>query len=213
MPLFKTITHPRFRVGIWRTEETADRLFDLLPDGEARRAEALARFRSPGRIREFAAVRVLLLHMEETAGPVAYRPSGRPWLPHSGLYLSISHTDGYVAVMLSPQAEVGIDIERYAERVMRLQSRIVGPAEQARNCYEVLLHWSAKETAFKMMDCRNVDFLRHLCVSGLPEVQATPEPQPDARFRLVASHPECRRVYDIRFWAHADFVLTYSIEN
>lgn len=212
MPLFWTITQPYFRVGIWRMEETSDCLFAMLPDGEACRAEALSRFSSPVRIREFAAVRALLHRMEPSAGPIAYHPSGRPWLPQSGLHLSVSHTCGYVAVMLSPRADVGVDIEHYAERIMKLRSRIVGPAEQARSCYEVLLHWSAKETAFKMMDCQEVDFLRHLCVSGLPEVRVTDEPQPGNRFRLTASHPACRRVYDVGFWAHADFVLTYSIE-
>lgn len=213
MPLFKTITEPDFRLGVWRTTEPAGELFAQLPSGRELEVQAAARFHSPGRIREFAAVRALLCKMEPAAGPVAYQPSGRPWLPLSGLHLSISHTRGYAAVMLSPRAGVGVDIERQSERAFRLRSRIVGPGERAESPCDVLLHWSAKETVFKMMDCEGVDFLQHLQVSGLWEAEPAGKPGQRGRFRVNVSHPACRRTaYDVNYWVHEDFVLTYSIE-
>lgn len=47
-------------------------------------------------------------------------------------HISISHTNGYVAVALHPTEEVGIDIERYGVRVRRVVSRFVRPDEEKR---------------------------------------------------------------------------------
>lgn len=214
MPLFKTWTGPGFRVGVWRVTETFDALLVLTPCAERLRAEAEQRFRTPVRRLEFAAVRALLYALEPAAGAVTYEPSGRPLLVQSGLELSISHTQGYVAVMLSSTAPVGIDIERQSRRIERVRDRIVGAGEQADSVEAALLHWSAKETAFKLMHCEGVDFLSHLQVRGLSDVCCTAAPSPRKTFQLEVFHPSCRfRHLDVGYWVHPDFVLTYAIES
>ena len=98
---------------------------------------------------------------------MVYLPSGKPYLADGSAHISISHTNGYVAVALHPTEEVGIDIERYGVRVCRVVSRFVRPDEektmnQGDEVYVLLLHWSAKETLFKVMGVEGVDFIRHL---------------------------------------------------
>mgnify|MGYP000016543064 CR=1 FL=1 len=65
---------------------------------------------------EWLAVRVLLYTLSGEEKEIAYHPSGKPYLADASASLSISHTKGYVAVVLGlPGREVGIDIEQYGE--------------------------------------------------------------------------------------------------
>ena len=130
-----------------------------------------------------------------------------------------THTRGYVAVALHPEREVGIDIEQVSERALKVADRfmcgeeLAGQAEALKGCpeeaeqaalYYVLLHWSAKETLYKLMGEEEVDFSRHLRI--LPF-----RLRPEGRF----SGCECRTRqgmrYEIRYMLHPDFVCTWSM--
>lgn len=209
MPLFLSIEETDFRCSVWQVTETAEQLLDSLPCPDKYRMEAEARFSSPKRRLEYAAVRALLYEMTACPPDVFYAPSGKPMLADSSLSISISHTKGYVAVSLSRTGKTGVDIERYSERILPLRDRIVGTEETADGVWPLLLHWSAKETVYKMMDCEGVDFVRHLCVSGIPGTSSS-RVESEGMFRLSSSHPSCRQTYTVHYRLYPDFVLTYS---
>ncbi|MDE7377550.1 MAG: siderophore biosynthesis protein [Paraprevotella sp.] len=209
MPLFLSIEETGFRCCVWQVTETVEQLLDSLPCPSKYRMEAEARFSSPKRRLEYAAVRALLYEMTSCPPDVFYASSGKPMLADSSLSVSISHTKGYVAVSLSRTGKTGVDIERYSERILSLRDRIVGTGETADGVWSLLLHWSAKETVYKMMDCEGVDFVKHLCVSDFPETNSS-RMEPGGRFRLFSSHPSCRQTYTVHYRLCPDFVLTYS---
>lgn len=209
MPLFLSIEKTDFRCSVWQVTETAEQLLDSLPCPDKYRMEAEARFSSPKRRLEYAAVRVLLYEMTVCPPDVFYAPSGKPMLADSSLSISISHTKGYVAVSLSRTGKTGVDIERYSERILPLRDRIVGTEETADGIWSLLLHWSAKETVYKMMDCEGVDFVKHLCVSGIPNTGSS-RVESEGMLRLSSSHPSCRQTYTVYYRLYPDFVLTYS---
>ncbi len=209
MPLFLSIEETDVRCCVWRVAETAEQLLGSLPCPDKYRMEAEAHFSSSKRRLEYAAVRALLYEMTACPPDVFYAPSGKPMLADSSLSISISHTKGYVAVSLSRMGKTGIDIERYGERILSLRDRIVGAGETASDVWSLLLHWSAKETVYKMMDCEGVDFVKHLCVSGIPDTSSS-RVEPEGMFRLSASHPSCRQTYAVHYRLYPDFVLTYS---
>ena len=87
---------------------------------------------------------------------IGYEDSGKPYLVDGSFYISISHTKGYVAVILSSEVPVGIDIEQYGKRIHKVIDRFIRPDEQVGSyqgdiTWGLLLHWSAKETVFKYM--------------------------------------------------------------
>lgn len=101
-------------------DETPDELLNMLPHQEAYLA-GLQRFSAERRRLEWLSVRVLLFTLLGEEKEIAYHPSGKPYLADRSASVSISHTKGYVSVIVGgPDREVGIDIEQYGERVHKV---------------------------------------------------------------------------------------------
>lgn len=100
------------------------------------------------RTTEREAVCQLLERMIGTKPQLEHLPNGKPTL--DGWNISISHTKGYAAILLSRTHAVGIDIEYTSDRVARIASRFLRPDEHPQTTAETLACWSAKETLFKL---------------------------------------------------------------
>ena len=132
MPLLR-VTHIDEHVilGIWEMTEHPS----AFPEWYE---EARKRFHAEGRQREYVCVRALLREQ-----------SGKPVL-QNGWKISISHTKGFCCVIISPDREVAVDIEYTSDRVNRIAHMFIREDEQADTIDEKLIHWSAKETMYKL---------------------------------------------------------------
>lgn len=209
MPLFLQHIETDFRWGVWKIEESEADLLACLSD-KAMYADGLAKLKAPHRRIEWLAVRVLLAHLMGCEAEVAYMPNGRPYLVGNQYSLSISHTKGYVAVLLSSSTSlVGIDIEQTGERVRKVAHKFIGPNEKitlydGSDVWSLLLHWSAKESMFKCLDTPEVDFIAHLHIHPF-QVQAS------GTFQAHESRTPSTQEYSIHYLLHPDFVLTYIV--
>lgn len=98
---------------------------------------------------ERRAVASLLSAMLGTDAPtLEHAESGKPML--KGWQISVSHTKGYAALLLSRTHEVGIDIEYKSDRVSRIVSRFLRDDETPQDVAGQLVYWSAKETLYKL---------------------------------------------------------------
>ena len=190
MPLFLHHKERACEWGVWRVSETYGELCALLPRATVEEAES--RFAAPHRRQEWLAVRALLRQLAGRGAEVCYLPSGRPRLADGSACISISHTRGYVAVILG-RGTVGIDIEQYGPRVHRVADRFM------------LLHWSAKETLFKCLDAEGVDFRRHLRIIPF-------RPARRGVFHAREYRTGERRRFFVRYLLHPGFVLTWAAE-
>lgn len=192
-------------ICVWHVTESLEELFALLPDDELVRKEVSHRFRSLTRQIEWVAVRVLLCRMLQRQVPINYDEDGAPSLPDcEGLDISISHTKDYVAVALAEHGYVGIDVEQVSNRVEHVKERFIGAGEQATTIVSQLLHWSAKETAFKMLHRRKLNFLEDLHVKPFAE-------QREGEFQIQETYTDEEDTFLIQYVVFPDFVLTYSI--
>lgn len=123
MPFAYRIECPHAYGGVWKIEETVEELVSHIPQiaEDAQRAEKL--FVSPRRRLEYVAVRALIYTLLQKLPTILYKKSGKPFLKDQSLFLSVSHTSGYAAVLFSEDREVGIDIEMVSERVMKVRER------------------------------------------------------------------------------------------
>ena len=140
-----------------------------------------------------------------------YAPSGKPHLADSSYFISISHTRGYVAVILSPVSEVGIDIEQYGQRVHKVAHKYMRPDEliseyHGEDTWSLLLHWSAKEVMFKCMDTSEVDFREHLRIMPFQVCE-------HGEFLAEEYRTEHKKKFMIRYLLHPDFVMTWQVTS
>ena len=207
MPLYRTYRKGELVVGVWKVEETIGQLRSMFKDFSLYESD-LQKFKAEKRQLEWLAVRVLLKELLGEEKVIDYLPSGKPFLKDRSACVSFSHTCGYVAVAVHPTKEVGIDIEQYGNRVSRLASRFVREDEMqsvraGNEIYALLLHWSAKETMFKLMNQSDVDFLDHLHI--LPFI-----PTELGEMEAVEYRTDLHQPFQISYYTHSDYVLTFA---
>ena len=205
------------RVVVWHVTEEYEELLSMLPDADSVQNEAEQQFSSEFRRVEWTAVRVLLYTVLDRQVHISYNEQGAPLLPdYEGLHISISHTKGYVAIALSETAVVGIDVEQIERldtsnqfddkekvpRVEKVRSRFMRNDEYAETIVGMLLHWSAKETVFKVLGREGVDFQDEM------KVQPFDETQYEGDFQLEDLKED--DTYIIYYKVFDDFVLTYT---
>jgi phosphopantetheinyl transferase len=206
------------RVAVWHVTEDYEELLSMLPDADSVSNEAEQQFSSEFRRIEWTAVRVLLYTVLDRQVHINYNDLGAPLLPgYEGLHISISHTKGYVAIALSESAPIGIDveqIERFEEktnvfddkeklpRVEKVRTRFMRNDEFAETTIGLLLHWSAKETLFKVLGREGVNFVDEMQVSPFDETQY------EGEFSIKDMKED--DTYIIYYKVFDDFVLTYT---
>lgn len=207
MPVYKTYKD-ELCWGIWKTDETLNELSLLIPHGETLLREAMRCFSSESRRKEWLAVRVLLFYLSGEEHEIVYNSSGKPFLKDASSYISISHTRGYVAVALHPRAEVGIDIEQYATKVLRVKERFMREDETAEGdeVYALLLHWSAKETMYKLLGRDEVDLKDHFRIFPFTIEQK-------GVMKACEYKTDEQRRYILHYRVEDNFVLTWCVEG
>ncbi|NDV81845.1 4'-phosphopantetheinyl transferase superfamily protein [Bacteroides sp. 51] len=209
--LYKQYITSEYQWGIWKVTENLSELLALLPDQGAVYMDELNAFKSDSRKIEWLAVRVLLYTLTQRITPIQYHPSGKPYFADHSAHLSISHTKGYVSVIISETNEVGIDIEKISERVHKVAHKFVRddehlPEDSVQKTHALLLIWSAKEVMFKCMNEEAVDFREHMHVD-LTQLDGTCFPGKETR----SKHG---RTYLICYIIDPEFVMTWtSVES
>lgn len=208
MPLIRKEEFPLW--GIWKIEEQADELFAMLNHEEWYRP-FLENVKLKHRREEWLSVRVLLKTLLGREVQIAYRESGMPYLPDESWYISISHTKGYAAVLLTETPNPGIDIEYVSERVKKIAFRFLNDKELQEinppdELTTLLLSWSAKETIFKGLQEREVDFRDHLYIYPF-------HPQLSGTFQVQETKTTCHRIYRVNYEVTDQYVVTYIKEE
>ena len=191
-------------------EEGESELMARLPVSVSRGVE---RFAASHRRLEWLSVRLLLITMlgrQDVADAlIGYTPAGAPYLLDRTHALSISHTKGYVAVMLAPWgSRPGIDLEQWGERVCKVASRFMREDEEVPLYHEspvaaLLLHWSAKEAMYKSMPQQEaVDFKQHLRIFPFPIAA-------EGCFDAQEYRTSLQQRYSMAYRLYPDFVLTW----
>ena len=187
---------PHTRLGLWRMDERPEELYRLYPHLIIYKDELADRYRNDVRRQEFLCVRALLSAMTGEEGlRIGHAPNGRPLL--DGWHLSISHTRGYCALVLSRDEDVAVDIEQRSDRVARVASRFIRSDEQADDVEAMLLLWSAKETLYKLYSSDDLQFF---------DIQAV------AKDNLMIKMVNCLRgvTVSVGYEFAADYVLTWA---
>ncbi|MBT8183367.1 MAG: 4'-phosphopantetheinyl transferase superfamily protein [Eudoraea sp.] len=167
MPLYKKISvGPGIRAYIWQVTESEEDLSTgvvLQPNSLLRIAE----MRSQLHRRAFLSIRHLLDIAGYNDGDLSYDKAGKPHL-QDGNFISISHSHQYTGIIVSSGSEVGIDIEKQREKILRIAHKFT-PIEEYRTIAntealirKLTLVWGAKESLYKIYATKGLSFLHHI---------------------------------------------------
>lgn len=178
--------------AVWRVDESIDELESMLgyklEDSNQKR------------LKERTAVRVLLKNLLGEDTPILYKNSGKPYL-ENGMFVSISHTNNYIAISLSENRETGIDIETISNKVLRVKNKFISedePIDPQNEAKHLLIHWSAKEALYKIIDRETKSLANDILVSSFC-------PKDSGQIR-IADVPLDQK-YEGKYIVDSDFVL------
>lgn len=102
----------------------------------------------------------------------------KPFLPEDPFHFSISHSGNYAAAIVSSLDRVGVDVELYTHRVMRIMHKFLSEEEAIllnEHHHEpyVLetLCWSVKESVFKWYGSGEVDFIKQIRIRSINKIE------------------------------------------
>ena len=201
--------YPGVSLGLWQMDETVEQLFEAYPLLQAYRSQMEEKYKNDGRKLEFLAIRALMYEMLRVngaskgllshAGDFTHNGQGKPLF--RGYHVSISHTKGYAALILSKKSEVAVDIEYMSDRVERIASKFLRKDERADSLDAKLVHWCAKETVFKLFSEENLLF-EDMRVKPFDTM---------ADWACDVENLKSGKTARVDFELAMDFVLTYSM--
>lgn len=193
-----------YHLGIWKIEESKEELLSFFQSKD-KIERSIQRIKAPSKVLERLAVRVLLRMMLNKKQDILYLKSGKPYLLNSKLNISISHTKGYVAVILAESKYLGIDIQYIAPKILNIEHKFISDKEYinpANKLNHLLLHWAAKETLYKAIG-NGVDFKESFLIEPF-------EPQEHGILKAHETASELSLIFDIDYTVTPEFVLTYT---
>lgn len=201
--------YPGVSLGLWQMDESPEQLFDLYPHLLPYRSSLDDKYKNDGRKLEFLAIRALMYEMLRVngaskgvlshAGDFTHNGQGKPLF--RGYHVSISHTKGYAALILSKKSEVAVDIEYMSDRVERIAFKFLRKDERADSLDAKLVHWCAKETVFKLFSEENLLF-ENMRVKPFDTM---------ADWACDVENLKSGKTARVDFELAMDFVLTYSM--
>jgi len=206
MPLYYIRQSPV--IGIWKMVEPWQELLEMFQN-KTLYADDVLKIQSDKRKCEWLAIRLLLKRLVGAEVLVDYKSNGAPFLTGTPYHISISHTKGYAALILSKHPNPGIDIEYRSLRALKLCSRFLSEKEleqlEPPNSHlETLatICWCAKETAFKALQESNVDFIQDFHIAPFTFSDK-------GVIRLKETKTAAKKTYSIHYLVKDEFVMTW----
>lgn len=153
-------------IAVWQVTETEEELIKLssVPTDEM---EEISLFRSESQRRQKLAVRALLNEVFEEKMYLNHHDNGKPYLENCVTNISITHTENYVAIIISDDDELGIDIESLDRNFAPVEQKALSEDEiedldDDKKNEQLAIYWCAKEAIFKRMSQSRVNFAEQI---------------------------------------------------
>ncbi|MEN1786230.1 MAG: 4'-phosphopantetheinyl transferase superfamily protein [Bacteroidota bacterium] len=170
MPLYKTITvDTHTKVYLWKVaEQEAELAKEISLTKHCQ--DRLNRMKSEQHRRAFLSIRHLMALAGYKDQDLWYNAFGKPHLV-DGNHISISHSHQFTGIIVSSAHQVGIDIEKQRDKILRIAPKFT-PLQEYRtmaNTSALLLKltqvWCAKEALYKIYAQPGLSFLNHITVN------------------------------------------------
>jgi len=153
-------------IYLWHITESEAELREStqIPDSEL---EDLMYTKSEARRKEKLAVRALLNEIFDEKVYLGHHDNGKPYLHNMATEISISHTDDFVAIIIHPDEDLGIDVERLDRDFSAVEKKALSEDEiddlsEHKRSLQLAIYWCAKEAIYKRMSINGVNFAEQI---------------------------------------------------
>jgi len=199
-------------LGFWELNESIAELTQQLKK-LAPATLALPNFTNNSRQQQWLAARLLVYTLLQKFTPELFLLCtdtwGKPYLENSNYNLSISHTNNHVAVILSKEFEVGIDIESIHPKVLRVKEKFMTADELTAagdSLLKIMIYWCTKETIYKLYGRKQLLFKEHLGVKTFALKN-------NGTLEAYINAPGLQKDYFIHYENKEDYLLTYCLDQ
>lgn len=193
-------------LGIYQVEESEEELYINHPFLKDLKDAFWGGYKSRQRRLEVAATHLLLSLMIGKETGIHHFANGKPYIS-CGYNISLSHTKGYVAVIVSTSHCVAVDIEHRSDRVRRIAPWFVREEEQTEETWQMLLLWCAKETMYKLLS------IDRLTLKDLPVSLCGLTTKSQSTGLLEATDPLSGAKQIVCFEQNGAFTLTFALKR
>lgn len=194
--------------SVWKLTETEEELLTIR-NLSKKELSQLNKLKSQKRRIEFLSSRILLQQLLNQDIEIEYLPNGKPILISPNYYFSLSHSKNFVAVIISQNKEVGIDIEKIRSNMDILKEKFLSGKElkTINTSDNFLLHfyWGAKEAIYKIYSSYQPLFTEHLFLENI-------NLKTQKAIGIVKQEKLYKKV-DIQYQQVEDNLLVYCWEN
>jgi len=161
-------------LGIWKCNDLLSNDLESI-SLKGKDLELFAKIKTEVGQKQFLGVRLMLRHLLPEMETIDLQKTinGRPFIKGVKQKISISHSGDFVAVLISENNEVGVDIELIGDKVLRVKNKFMSDFEL--DCFDKLdpdlrrdfshLLWGAKEALFKLYSKGEVSFKENLLLA------------------------------------------------
>jgi len=210
MPLYTTITvNSSILVYVWKIEESEIQLAEGIRLTENCQRRMLG-MRSELHRRGFLSIRHLMAEAGYEDADMYYDDSGKPHL-NDGKHISITHSNHFTGIIVSDEKEVGIDIEKQRDKILRIAHKFT-PIEEYKTIAntdalirKLTIVWGCKESLYKIYAQEGLSFLHHIDIAdfSLSDGKTTGE----ILYQGKTSH------YGINFLEFEGFTCVYAVSK
>ena len=166
--VFKEQKEEGFVVGTWRIDENLEwfeKNFDFTEEEQTYYKEFLVESRK----KQWLSSRLLVKELYPECGEISYNTDGKPFFRNKIAHLSVSHSYNFASAIISKTKNVGIDIEKASERLIRVKDRFLsekelGDVDRQAELRSLCTYWCAKEAIYKLHGMRKLDFRDHILI-------------------------------------------------
>ncbi len=169
MPIYEIKnTSNHSKVGIWKITETKEELINLL-ERKGFDTSTVIETKNQQRLKQWLAVRLLLCNFFDGV-TIFYDDLGKPHLDNDW-FISISHSNEFVAISINEKTDCGIDIEKISEKVERIKHKFLNPSDlkTVTSLTDLSIYWGAKEALYKYYGKKEVLFIENLFIEEFSE--------------------------------------------
>jgi 4'-phosphopantetheinyl transferase EntD len=157
-------------LSVWKLTETEEKLL-IMRKLSKEELSQLSKLKSQKRRIEFLASRILLQQLLNQNIEIEYLSNGKPILISPNYYFSLSHSKDFIAIIISQNKEVGIDIEKMRNNMETLKEKFLSKKElktiSTSDNFLLHLYWGAKEAMYKMYSSYQPLFTEHLFLENI----------------------------------------------